>query len=95
MQNKIHEECGIFGVYSNSEDATKLVNEAYLALFAIQHRGQVSCGIALSNDGDVNYHRGLGLVFEVFTLDVMKKLAGDGKADMAIGHVRYSESGEC
>ncbi|NCC87868.1 MAG: amidophosphoribosyltransferase [Clostridia bacterium] len=95
MQNKIHEECGIFGVYSNTGDATKLSNEAYLALFAIQHRGQVSCGIALSNDGNVNYHRGLGLVFEVFTPDVMKKLASNGKADMAIGHVRYSQSGEC
>ncbi|MEG1614962.1 MAG: amidophosphoribosyltransferase, partial [Oscillospiraceae bacterium] len=95
MQNKVHEECGIFGAYSNNEDRKVLVNQAYHALFAIQHRGQVSCGIAISNDGKVDYYREQGLVFEVFTPDVIKKLVGEGKGDMAIGHVRYSPSGEC
>ncbi len=94
MQNKVHEECGIFGAYSNNSNGQKLVNEAYLALFAIQHRGQVSCGIALSNDGSVKYHRELGLVFEVFTPEAINKLIGDGVGDMVLGHVRYSPSGE-
>ncbi len=94
MQSKIHEECGIFGVYSNTGDCARLVSEAYLGLFAIQHRGQVSCGIAVSNNGEVNYHRGSGLVFEVFTPDVIKELEGDGKANMALGHVRYSIDSE-
>ena len=95
MQSKVHEECGIFGAYSNSSDGKKLINEAYLALFAIQHRGQVSCGIAVSDDGKVHYYREQGLVFEVFTPDAIKKLIDDGKGDMVIGHVRYSASGEC
>lgn len=95
MRNKVHEECGIFGAYSKTEDAKALVNQAYLALFAIQHRGQVSCGIALSNNGEVDYYREQGLVFETFTPEVLKKITEKGKGDMVIGHVRYSPSGEC
>lgn len=94
MQNKIHEECGVFGIYSSSSNAEELTSKAYLALFALQHRGQVSCGMAVSDDGEVNCHHGQGLVFEVFTPDVLKKLCKSPDADMAIGHVRYSPSDE-
>lgn len=91
MQGTLHEECGVFGIF---KPYNGVINETYLGLFATQHRGQISCGIAVSNNGKVDYHRDLGLVSEVFTKPVLKKLAENGEGDMAIGHVRYSPSGE-
>jgi amidophosphoribosyltransferase len=94
MTNNIHEECGIFGVYRNRSASQDAVTLTYLGLFACQHRGQESCGIAVNNNGHVDYYTGTGLVSEVFTKDAIKSLNASGKGDMAIGHVRYSPANE-
>ncbi|MDD5287345.1 MAG: amidophosphoribosyltransferase [Desulfuromonadaceae bacterium] len=80
------EECGVFGVYNHPEAS----NLTYLGLYALQHRGQESCGI-VSSDGNVLYaHKRMGLVADVFgNQEVFKKLPGRS----AIGHVRYSTAG--
>ena len=66
----IHEECGVFGVYSTrQEDVASLV---YYGLYALQHRGQESCGIVVNDDGVFTAHKGLGLVSEVFGPEEMK-----------------------
>lgn len=81
---KINEECGIFGVYKNNTD--DVAQLAYYGLYALQHRGQESCGIVVNDDGVFNYFKDAGLVNDVFTPSVMKKL---GTGNAAIGHVRY------
>lgn len=70
----LHEECGVFGIYdrAGTEDVAAA---AYSALYALQHRGQESCGIAVNDDGVINGHRDLGLVNEVFTPAVLASLA--------------------
>ena len=84
--DKFREECGVFGVFGHPEAA----NLTYLGLYALQHRGQESAGIA-STDGTRLYRYGeMGLVNDIFTEDVLGKLPGD----VAIGHNRYSTSGE-
>lgn len=88
MFNSIHEECGVFGIFENS--ITDVARSAYLALYALQHRGQESCGIAVNDDGVFKHHRGDGLVPDVFTKE---KLHGLGLGNAAIGHVRYSTTG--
>lgn len=88
MFDSIHEECGVFGIFSKE---TKNVAEyAYLGLYALQHRGQESCGIVVSDDGMFRHHRGEGLVAEVFSEDSLDRL---GAANIAVGHVRYSTTG--
>ena len=88
MFDSIHEECGVFGIY---EPTPKNVSEiTYLGLFALQHRGQESCGIAVCDDGVIRHHKGIGLVGEVFNKDNLKEL---GTGNMAVGHVRYSTTG--
>ena len=89
MFNKINEECGVFGIYSVDENI-KVAQEAYLALYALQHRGQESCGIAVNDNGVIVSYKDLGLVHEVFNQMVMKHLDG---GQMAIGHTRYSTIG--
>ncbi len=86
----LHEECGVFGIYdkAGTEDVAAA---AYSALYALQHRGQESCGIAVNVDGVITGHRDIGLVNEVFTPAVMAGLPAGGK--MATGHVRYATSG--
>lgn len=87
IYDELHEECGVFGVYNvNGEDVAGLV---YYGLFALQHRGQESCGIAVSENRDIHYYKNMGLVNEVFTAENLDKLHGD----IAIGHVRYSTAG--
>ncbi len=86
FSDKLKEECGVFGVYGHSEAA----NLCYYGLHALQHRGQESAGICTSDGTQFSYHRGMGLVKEVFTNDVLRKLVGGG----AIAHVRYSTAGE-
>ncbi len=81
--------CGIAGVYSEDENLTAEL--VYCTLFALQHRGQESAGIAISDGNSVKLHRGMGLVTRVFSPKVMKFL---GKGKVAIGHVRYSTTGE-
>ncbi len=83
----LHEECGVFGVFS---DGT--LNPAYACyngLLALQHRGQESCGIAVSDDGVIDYHKNMGLVTEVFNNNILDSLSGQ----MGISHVRYSTAG--
>ncbi|WP_199617546.1 amidophosphoribosyltransferase [Paenibacillus alkalitolerans] len=84
--DKLREECGIFGVWGHSE-ASSL---SYYGLHALQHRGQESGGMVTSDGGEFHYHRGMGLVKEVF--DGTRLAAMPGTA--AIGHVRYSTAGE-
>lgn len=78
--------CGVVGVF-NHKESSKL---AYLCLYALQHRGQESCGIVASDGRELRYHIGMGLVNDVFTKDILASLPGNS----AIGHVRYSTAGE-
>ncbi len=77
--------CGIFGVYNHPEAS----NLTYLGLYALQHRGQESSGIASSDGKELYHYRQMGLVSEVYTKEIIKRLAGRS----AIGHVRYSTTG--
>jgi amidophosphoribosyltransferase len=84
--DKLHEECGVFGVW-NHPDASSL---CYYGLHALQHRGQESAGICTVQQREFHYHRDMGLVKEVFDRERIMNLPGN----VAIGHVRYSTSGE-
>jgi len=79
------EKCGVFGIYGHPE-AARLT---YFGLYALQHRGQESCGIVTGNGCRMSAHRGLGLVPEVFQPEILERLPGH----LAIGHVRYSTTG--
>ena len=70
-QRALHEECGVFGIY-DSTGRTDMVSAVYSALYALQHRGQESCGIALNVDGVLSGYRDLGLAGEVFTPEVLR-----------------------
>lgn len=85
MLPEIHEECGIFGVYGHAEAA----NLVYLGLYALQHRGQESAGIASSDGEGIIFHKEMGLVADIFSEDILARLPGN----IAIGHVRYSTTG--
>ncbi len=80
------DECGVFGVFAPGHDVARL---AYFALYALQHRGQESAGIATCEGGHITVLRELGLVSQVFDEEKLRALEGD----MAIGHVRYSTTG--
>ena len=84
----MHEECGVFGVWSPLKRAVP--REVYLGLYALQHRGQESCGIAVSRDGVFHHYKGDGLVGEVFNKERLDRL---GEGNIAVGHVRYSTTG--
>lgn len=86
--NSLHEECGVFGIFENK--TTNVAGSVYLALYALQHRGQESCGIAVNDDGVFAHHKGDGLVPDVFPRERLEQL---GLGNMAIGHVRYSTTG--
>src|ERR1700685_3131449 len=83
---KLHEECGVVAIYGHPQAA----REAYLALYALQHRGQESAGIATADGQHLANIKGMGLVSEIFTEDVLAKLPGH----LAIGHTRYSTTGD-
>lgn len=89
--NKLHEECGVFGMYDLG--GGDVASTIYYGLFALQHRGQESCGIAVSDTegpkGKVISHKGMGLVNEVFAQDNLEPMKGD----IGVGHVRYSTAG--
>lgn len=91
ISEEIHEECGVFGVYDL--DGGDVAGSIYYGLFALQHRGQESCGIAVSDTlgpkGRVSSMKGMGLVNEVFTPEGLESLRGD----IGVGHVRYSTAG--
>ncbi|PNV59252.1 amidophosphoribosyltransferase [Clostridium sp. chh4-2] len=89
--DEVHEECGVFGMYDF--DGNEVASEIYYGLFALQHRGQESCGIAVSDTegpkGKVYTHKGMGLCNEVFTPEILEGLHGN----IGVGHVRYSTAG--
>lgn len=89
--DELHEECGVFGMYDL--DGNDVASTIYYGLFALQHRGQESCGIAVSDTygpkGVVNACKGMGLCNEVFTSEKLEKLKGN----IGVGHVRYSTAG--
>lgn len=89
--DKIHEECGVFGIYVSPEDSETIspAHETYAGLFALQHRGQEACGISVNNDGVIRTHKDVGLVNDVFNQSILDKMPGN----MAIGHARYSTTG--
>ena len=84
--DKFREECGVFGIFGHAEAA----NLAYLGLYALQHRGQESAGIAASDGSQVRVVKAMGYVNDVFDATALAKLPGR----MAVGHVRYSTAGE-
>ena len=84
----IHEECGVFGVFSGR--MADVANISYYGLYALQHRGQESCGIVVNDDGLFASHKDLGLVSEVFSEGILKSLP---KGTMAVGHNRYGTTG--
>ena len=90
-EDQLHEECGVFGMYDF--DGKDVASSIYYGLFALQHRGQESCGIAVSETsgpkGKVTSYKGMGLVNEVFTPDNLEPMKGD----IGVGHVRYSTAG--
>ena len=84
----IHEECGVFGVIRPAPaDVGRIV---YYGLYALQHRGQESCGIVVNDDGVFASHKDLGLVGEVFSRDVLERFP---RGTMAVGHTRYGTTG--
>src|SRR5438876_4299425 len=84
--DKFHEECGVFAIYGHPEAA----NLTYLGLYALQHRGQESCGIASSDGRNIHCHKSMGHVADIFTPEVLGRLPGE----LAIGHTRYSTAGD-
>ena len=84
--DKLHEECGVFGIFGHP-DASRL---SYLGLYALQHRGQESCGIVASDGSELRLERAMGHVSDAFNQTHLDRLRGPS----AIGHVRYSTAGE-
>ncbi|MDR2659608.1 MAG: amidophosphoribosyltransferase [Spirochaetaceae bacterium] len=91
----IHEECGLFGVYANGNAAAteNLSQICYTGLYAVQHRGQESAGIAINSGGVITSRRDLGLIAEVFTQENLKLLGNGGAGEIGIAHVRYATTG--
>ena len=85
--DKFKDECGVFGVYANNP--IDVASMTYYGLYALQHRGQESAGIAVADGEKIDIHKGLGLITEAFKQDDLEKLKGH----IAIGHVRYSTAG--
>ncbi|MDD5082647.1 MAG: amidophosphoribosyltransferase, partial [Dehalococcoidales bacterium] len=82
----MHEACGVFGIYAPGEDVARLT---FFGLFALQHRGQESAGIATTSEGRFQVYARMGLVSQIFKEDSLSQLHGN----IAIGHTRYSTSG--
>ncbi|MBO7369306.1 MAG: amidophosphoribosyltransferase, partial [Clostridia bacterium] len=85
----VHEECGVFGIMAGS--AANVAETAYYGLFALQHRGQESCGIVVNDDGVFTSHKDIGLVSEVFTKETLSAFP---KGTMAVAHTRYATTGK-
>lgn len=84
----IHEECGVFGIFGTKRE--NVASIVYYGLYALQHRGQESCGIVVNDDGVFSSYKDLGLVSEVFSKDTLAHLS---EGNMAVGHVRYGTTG--
>ena len=85
---ELHEECGVFGIYAPQPQP--LASLSYYGLFALQHRGQESCGIVVNDDGLFTAHRDLGLLTDVFDREALEKFPN---GTIAVGHVRYGTTG--
>ena len=85
---QLREECGVFGIFA--PERCDVAYTAYYGLFALQHRGQESCGIVVNDDGLFNAYKDVGLVNDVFTPERLQAL---GKGNMAVGHCRYGTTG--
>jgi len=85
----MHEECGVFGIFNKEDMSIDVAKLTYFSLYALQHRGQESAGIAVSDGKKLLIYKDLGLVSEVFNEEKLKTLQGN----CAIGHVRYSTTG--
>lgn len=83
FESKLHEECGVFGIFSQKKE---VLSSSYYAMYALQHRGQESCGLAINHQGVITGHKDVGLVNEVFTKERLQTMP-EGK--MAIAHCRY------
>ena len=92
LDGKLHEECGVFGMYDRG--GHDVVATAYYALYALQHRGQESCGIAVNDGGVIYKRRELGLVNEVFTKDVLDAMprGADVHRPLPLCHHRHAAS---
>lgn len=88
MSREIREECGVFGIFA--PEKCDVASSTYYGLYALQHRGQESCGIVVNDDGVFSSYKDVGLVSDVFSPRI---LSGLGEGNMAIGHVRYGTSG--
>lgn len=86
--NEIREECGVFGMFS--QDSSEIARTVYYGLFALQHRGQESCGIVINDDGLFTSYKDVGLVTDVFTPTIMRRF---GQGSIAVGHVLYNTTG--
>lgn len=86
--DKLHEECGVFGIYG--KEGTGISRTTYYGLYALQHRGQESAGIAVAAGGKIKYHKQMGLVSEAFDDSILEGLEGS----ISCGHVRYSTVGD-
>lgn len=87
--DKLHEECGVLGIY-DAGDIEDIISDTYYGLYALQHRGQESCGVAVNDDGIIQLHKDVGLVSEVFARDVLERLP---RGKMTVGHCRYATTG--
>jgi amidophosphoribosyltransferase len=88
--DKLHEACGVFGIAATPGAAVDPAYETFTGLFSLQHRGQESCGIAVNDAGVIRCHKDLGLIMDVFDEKLLRGLKGN----YAIGHVRYSTTGD-
>lgn len=86
---QIHEECGVFGIFNREAESVDTAKCVYYALYALQHRGQEACGIAVNDGNLISLYKDLGLVHEVFD----EKILSGMKGSIAIGHARYSTTG--
>ena len=86
LLENLHESCGVFGVFAPGEDVARIT---FFGLFALQHRGQESAGIATANGSEIRIHTSMGLVNQAFDEPALERLTGH----IAIGHTRYSTTG--
>ncbi len=91
LDDKLKEECGVIGVFSQNQ--INIFRLIHYGLYALQHRGQESAGIAITHNGFIDYHKDMGLVSEVFNDNILEKLELK-KGNIGIGHIRYSTTGE-
>ncbi len=85
---ELHEECGVFGIYSPVD--ARVADICYYGLFALQHRGQESCGIVVNSDGNFTVHKDLGLLTDAFHRENLDKYP---LGNISVGHVRYGTTG--